>query len=101
MLTDGKRAINDNIVWNEKGDKIVYRSTRRNGTDRDIYTMNPLDTASNKLLVEKHWWRRGVDDWSKDEKKLLLEEHISSNEMHLWLYDFTTGNKLKAAAKTG
>ena len=99
LLTDGKRAINDNIVWNEKGDKIVYRSTHRNSTDRDIYTMNPLDTASNKLLVENTGGGWGVDDWSKDEKKLLLEEHISSNEMHLWLYDFTTGNKLKLLPK--
>ena len=99
LLTDGKRAINDNIVWNEKGDKIVYRSTHRNGTDRDIYIMNPIDTASNKLLLENTGGGWGVDDWSKDEKKLLLEEHISSNEMHLWLYDFTTGNKLKLLPK--
>ncbi len=99
LLTDGKRAINDNIVWNERGDKIVYRSTHRNSTDRDIYIMNPLDTASNKLLVENAGGGWGVDDWSKDEKKLLLEEHISSNEMHLWLYDFATGNKLKLLPK--
>ena len=99
LLTDGKRNINDNIVWNEKGDMIVYRSTRRNGTDRDIYIMNPLDTASNKLLVENTGGGWGVDDWSKDEKKLLLEELISSNEMHLWLYDFTTGKKLRLLSK--
>ncbi len=99
LLTDGKRAINDNMVWNEKGDKIVYRSTHRNGTDRDIYIMNPLDTASNKLLVENTGGGWGVDDWSKDEKKLLLEEHISSNEMHLWLYDFTAGKKLRLLPK--
>ena len=40
-----------------------------------------------------------IDDWSKDGKQLLLEENISVNEVHLWLYNFTTGNKIRLLPK--
>ncbi|MEJ7682275.1 MAG: prolyl oligopeptidase family serine peptidase [Segetibacter sp.] len=95
MLTSGGRSQNGNIVWNEKGDKIVYASTRRNGADRDIYMMNPKDTSTNKMLMELKGGGWGMDDWSKDEKQLIVEEAISVNESRLWLYDLATGNKTR------
>ncbi|HRG37617.1 MAG TPA: DPP IV N-terminal domain-containing protein [Bacteroidia bacterium] len=52
LLTDGKRSQNGGVQWNTKGDKIAYSSTQRNGADRDIYIMNPLDPTSNKLVSE-------------------------------------------------
>lgn len=95
MITGGGRSQNGNIVWNEKGDKIVYTSTRRNGTDRDIYIMAPKDTSTNKLLMQLKGGGWAINDWSKDEKQLLVEEVISVNESKLWLYDFATGNKTR------
>ena len=95
MLTSGGRSQNGNIVWNEKGDKIVYTSTRRNGADRDIYMMNPKDSTTNKTLLELKGGGWGIDDWSRDGKQLIVEEVISVNESRLWLYDFTTGNKTR------
>ena len=52
LLTDGKRSQNGGIKWNGSGDKIAYASTKRNGQDRDIYSMNPLIPESDKKLVE-------------------------------------------------
>jgi dipeptidyl aminopeptidase/acylaminoacyl peptidase len=95
MLTSGGRSQNGNIVWNEKGDKIVYTSTRRNGADRDIYMMNPKDSTTNKTLLELKGGGWDIDDWSRDGKQLIVEEVISVNESRLWLYDFTTGNKTR------
>lgn len=99
LLTDGKRSQNGNILWNDKGDKIVYTSTHRNGADRDIYTMNPMDSSTNKLIVEVSGGGWGVSDWSKDEKKLLLQKGISVNEVQLWMYDFDTNTKTKLLPK--
>src|SRR5215210_2671188 len=95
MLTGGGRSQNGNIIWNEKGDKIVYASTRRNGADRDIYMMKPNDSTTNKMLLQLQGGGWGIDDWSTDEKRLIIEEVTSVNESKLWLYDFTTGNKTK------
>jgi hypothetical protein len=51
LLTDG-RSQNGGIEWSTAGDRIAYGSTRRNGTDRDIYVMNPSDSKSDRLLLE-------------------------------------------------
>ena len=95
MLTGGGRSQNGGIVWNEKGGRVVYSSTRRNGTDRDIYLMNPLDTNTNKLLVQVQGGGWSVADWSKDEKQLLIGENISVNEVKIWLYNFESGSKTR------
>ena len=95
LLTDGKRSQNGGVQWNTRKDKIAYSSTKRNGQDRDIYILNPLDPASEKKIVENvgGGWR--VADWSPDDSKLLLEEFISINETRLYSVDVNTGNKIK------
>lgn len=91
LLTDGKRSQNGGIVWNNKGDRIAYGSTKRNGQDRDIYVLNPLDPASDRKLVENTGGGWGVVDWSPDDSQLLVEEGISVNESRLYLVDVSTG----------
>lgn len=73
----------------------MYTSTRRNGTDRDIYMMNPLDTIGNKLLLQVQGGGWSVSDWSKDASTLLLQEGISINESRIWRYDIATGTKTR------
>ncbi|HEV2095158.1 MAG TPA: hypothetical protein VGQ82_01520, partial [Chthoniobacterales bacterium] len=36
LLTDGKSK-NSEPVWSNKGDRVAYTSTRRNGADTDVY----------------------------------------------------------------
>ncbi len=93
LLTDGGRSQNDGIEWSTRGDKIAYGSTRRNGADRDIWVMDPLDPKTDRpaLQVTGGGWR--VLDWSPDDKTLLVGEMISVNESRLWLVDLATGAK--------
>ncbi len=93
LLTDGGKSQNGGIVWNKKGDKIVYSSTRRNGADRDVYMMNPLDKATDKLVVELTGGGWGISDWSDDESIILLDEYISVNESRIWTFNTKTGEK--------
>jgi len=95
LLTDGKRSQNGGIEWSEKGDRIAYASRSRNGQDRDIYLMNPLDSSSGKRLVENTGGGWGVSDWSPDDSKLLLGEYISVNESRIYLADVATGQKTR------
>ena len=93
LLTDGKRSQNGEIAWSSKSNLIAYGSTARNGADRDIYVMNPADPSSNKLLVQVSGGGWAVQDWSPDDKQLIITEEISANESHYWLVDAATGNK--------
>jgi dipeptidyl aminopeptidase/acylaminoacyl peptidase len=93
LLTDGKRSQNGGIVWSKRGKWFAYGSTARNGADRDIYIMNPLDSASNKLLLQVNGGGWSVLDWSPDDKQILVSEAISANESHLWLVEVASGNK--------
>jgi Tol biopolymer transport system component len=70
LLSDGGRSQNGGVLWSNSGRKIGYSSTRRNGADRDIYLMNPLDKATDKLLLEVSGGGWGVLDWSPDEVSL-------------------------------
>ncbi|MCW3110823.1 MAG: peptidase prolyl oligopeptidase [Segetibacter sp.] len=93
LLTDGQRSQNGGIVWSKKGKWIAFGSTARNGADRDIYTMDPMDTSTRKLLLEVSGGGWSVLDCSPDDKQLLVSEEISANESHYWLVEIATGNK--------
>jgi dipeptidyl aminopeptidase/acylaminoacyl peptidase len=95
LLTDGKRSQNGGVQWSTKKDKIAYASTKRNGQDRDIYTLNPLDPTTDKKVSENTGGGWGVVDWSADDSKLLLQEGISVNETRLYLLDLASGNKTR------
>jgi dipeptidyl aminopeptidase/acylaminoacyl peptidase len=95
LLTDGKRSQNGGVKWSTKKDKIAYASTKRNGQDRDIYTLNPLDPATDKKVAENTGGGWGVVDWSTDDNKLLIQEGISVNETRLYLLDLASGNKTR------
>ena len=93
LLTDGKKSQNGNIVWNNHGDRIAFSSTKRNGEDRDIFVMDPLNRGSEKMVSENTGGGWSVVDWSPDDKRLLLEEYISVNETRLYELDLSTGVK--------
>jgi dipeptidyl aminopeptidase/acylaminoacyl peptidase len=100
LLTDGKSR-NLGATWSNKGDRIAYASTRRNGTDLDFYVMNPADKSSDKLLVENQGGGWNIADWSPDDRTLLVEEYISVNESYLWVEDVASGKKTLITPKGG
>ena len=95
LLTDGGRSQNGGTRWNTAGDRIAYGSTRRNGADRDVWTMDPANPASNRLLVQVTGGGWAVQDWSPDDKQLVLSEYVSVNQSHVWLVDAATGAKTR------
>jgi dipeptidyl aminopeptidase/acylaminoacyl peptidase len=100
LLTDGKSR-NGDAVWDHGGHRIAYGSTRRNGKDVDLYTMDPADPKTDRLLatLEGGGWQ--ATGWSPDGKQIALQEYVSINESYLWLVDAATGAKTLLTAKTG
>ncbi|HEX4640682.1 MAG TPA: prolyl oligopeptidase family serine peptidase [Chthoniobacterales bacterium] len=92
LLTDGKSR-NSSPTWSNKGDRIAYTSTRRNGADTDIYVQAPTDPKTDRMVAEVKGGGWDIADWSPDDKQLLVIEFVSVNESYLWLFDAQTGAK--------
>ena len=92
LLTDGKSR---NLTGPQKrdGSLVVIHSNSRNGRDTDLYTANPRQPGSLKLLIQvenEHW---SAADWSPDGSKLLLNKYVSINESYPALFDVATQKK--------
>jgi len=97
MLTDGK-ARNSLGVWSRSGTKLAYTSTRRNGTDADLYVIDPTDPESDTKVAELGvGW--AVLDWAPGDGTILLGEYVSINESYLWTVDATAGVKKELTPK--
>jgi len=98
LLTDG-RSRNSAPRVSHDGKLVAYTSTRRNGTDTDLYLENPRDPATDRLLAEVKGGGWQVFDWSPDGSQLLVSEGISINESYLWLFDTKTGARTELTAR--
>jgi len=92
LLTDGKSR-NSGPRWSNKGDRVAYTSTRRNGADTDVYLEAPLDSKTDRKLADVSGGGWQVEDWSPDDKQILVLEEISVNESYIWLFNVDTGEK--------
>ncbi len=93
LLTDGRRSQNGGVRWSNAGDRIAYGSTRRNGADRDLYVMDPADPATDRRVAEVQGGGWSVQDWSPDDRRLLLLEGRSVNQSRVWQLDLATGER--------
>jgi Tol biopolymer transport system component len=55
--------------------------------------MNPADPKTDHLFTQLAGGGWQPEDWSPDDKKILLVEGISVNEAYVWLVDAATGEK--------
>lgn len=100
LLTDGKSK-NSRGVWSNKGDRMAYTSTRRTGSDTDIYLIDPTNPQTDRLLAQVEGGGWGPLDWSPDDRQVLVLQSISANESYLWLMDAQTGTKTLLTPKEG
>ncbi|HEX8881558.1 MAG TPA: S9 family peptidase [Candidatus Acidoferrum sp.] len=100
LLTDGKSR---NLMgpWSSDGDRIAYMSTRRTAKDTDLWVMNPADPKTDRLLTQLGGAGWHPEDWSPDDKKILLLEELSINESYLWMVDTATGQKSELTPRHG
>ena len=100
LLTDGGRSQNGGMQWTNKGDQFLYSSTKRNGADRDIYIMDPLNPKSERLVLQVTGGGWGVNDISPDDKTIIVGEGLSVTESRLYLVDIATGTKTRLSPET-
>ena len=90
MLTDGKSR-NTSSLWNKKGDKIAFASTKRTGKDLDFYIASLSNPSDAKLVKENKGGGWSLADWSNDGNKLIAINYTSINESKIYLLDIASG----------
>ena len=99
LLTDGKSR-HGVPVWSHRRGLVAYSSTRRNGKDRDLWVMNPLDAASEHMIAEVDGTWDALD-WSADDKEILALQLIAgSTETRLWRIDVDSKRRTLVTPKT-
>lgn len=90
LLTDGKSR-NTGAVWSRDGKTIGYSSTRRNGTDSDLYLINPSDPKTDRKLVDVHGGGWSFKDFAPSGKTAIVEHSTSIEKSDLFEIDLATG----------
>jgi dipeptidyl aminopeptidase/acylaminoacyl peptidase len=92
LLTDG-RSRNTSPVFEHKGSRLAYTSTRRTGQDTDLYTLDIHNPKTDCMLVQLSGGGWEPTDWSPAGTHLLLNEELSINQSNLYIVDTSSGEK--------
>ena len=91
MLTDGESR-NGEMVWDRRGSRFAYLSTRRNGAANDIWIMNPDEPEGATIAVEANdgfiW---APAEFSREGSRLLVENYVSVTDSRAVLVDLDSG----------
>jgi len=97
MLTDGESR-NGTLVWDRRGTRVAFRSTRRNGTSNDVWIMDPDEAGDASLALEStdgSWW--GPTEFSKNGRQLLASNYVSVSDSRIHIVDLDGGAIQKIA----
>jgi dipeptidyl aminopeptidase/acylaminoacyl peptidase len=106
LTTDDKMRIGGG-PWSTAGDRYIYTSVPTGGgttsetIKTELYTINPADPASAKLLAAFDGVGWFASDWSPDDKQVLIGKSVSINETYVYLYDLASGEKTLLTPQEG
>ena len=92
MLTDGESR-NSAVLWDRRGTRIAYQSTRRNGASNDLWIMDPDEPEQAKIALESpggSYWAPA--EFSDSGSKLLAANYFSAADSRVSIIDLDTGD---------
>jgi len=90
LLTDGKSRNSINAI-SADGKWLAYSSTRRNGTDSDLYVVDPRDPATTKMVLQVSGGGWAVADFAPGNKAAIVAQYVSVQKSDLHWLDLETG----------
>ncbi len=90
LLTDGKSR-NELGPWSRDGRLLGFTSTRRNGTDSDLYVIDPRNPATSRMVAAVKGGGWAIAGFSPDASHVVVVEGISVNKSNLWYLDVASG----------
>jgi len=89
LITDGKSR-NDFGAFSRDGGLLGYTSTRRDGTDTDLYVVNPRDPKTDHMVAQvSGGWNFAA--FTPDGRSAIVEHFISVTRSVLYSLDLQTG----------
>ena len=89
LITDGKTRNSIN-AWSHDGRWLAYSSTRRNGTDSDLYIVDPRFPATNFLHAQVEGGGWAVADFAPDGRSTIVAEYLSVAKTNLYRINVAT-----------
>jgi dipeptidyl aminopeptidase/acylaminoacyl peptidase len=90
LLTDGKSR-NNFGEWDREGRTIGYSSTRRNGSDTDLYVMDPSNPASDRLVAQVKGGGWNFWDFAPGGRQAVVVNELSITNSDPYLLDVASG----------
>jgi hypothetical protein len=90
LLTDGKSR-NEFGTWDKEGRLIGYSSTRRNGTDSDLYVVDPKDPKTDHLVAQVKGGGWAITDFALGGAQAAVIEYVSVTKSNPYLLDIASG----------
>ncbi len=90
LLTDGKSR-NQFGAFSPDGKLVGYTSTRRNGTDNDLYVMDPRDPKSDRMVAQVKGGGWSLVDFAPSGGHALVGQYLSIQKSNLYDLDLATG----------
>jgi protease II len=91
LLTAGGKSRNNFSGWSMDGALIGFSSTERNGTDTDLYVMDPRNPASKRRVAEVKGGGWGIADFAPGNAKAAVLEYVSITKSNLYMLDLASG----------
>ena len=91
MLTDGESR-NGATVWDRRGSRIAYKSTRRDGKANDIWVMDPDQPDKAEIAIEADdgfLWE--PTEFSREGGRLLVQNYVSVTDSRAIMVDLDDG----------
>ena len=89
LITDGLSR-NQFNRWSRDGRWLGYSSTRRNGTDSDLYVIDPRNPSSNRLVAQVSGGGWAIADFSPDNRRAVVIEFRQVTHSNLHMLDLET-----------
>lgn len=100
LLTDGKSR-NTGATWSKDGKLVGYSSTRRNGTDTDLWIVDPRNpAATDKMVAQLSGGGWSFVDFAPGGGKALVAHYLSIQSSEVWEIDLASGKMAKLTADT-
>lgn len=98
LLTDGKSRYTG-VSFSPSGKKIAYTSTELTGRDTDLF----IQALKGERIVVQQGEGVGwsVEDWSPDEKRVLISRYVSVVESELYEVDLSTLERTRLLKEHG
>ena len=93
LLTDGK-SLHGTPVWAHDGKRLAFHGNGRDGASYDIYVTDTTQQGPPRLVTAGDGRDAfTVEDWSVDDRELLVQRYTSITDSALILVDVESGKK--------